>query len=747
VSRRILALCAALLAAVLLAACGGTRTITRTVTVPQKVTTAPPSEAPETSITPSGPGNPSPAKPAPAPKTVALAASLQKRIDANGLHLIEGFEGFSSCPYWDAYGRVATRGYGETEGIHSYSPCISRAYGEANLRYRVERFYEPYLRAQHVDLNQNQWNAAISFMWNLGAGIWQGTTIGAELRARNFAGVASSMLQYVHAGGVVLAGLVTRRRSEASLFLKVSAHLTAAQLRQRRLHALHTQEGLHRALHFNIERHHCRPGQHTTPRFPRSRRLRYHRLCGVWLKEGQHAIRLINHYRSLLRLGRMSARAASISASTTAPAIVNVAYAPAEASATIPASPLGPTSSSGFSLAYGDAFGAPIGNAAGQDNTWWPNRGGSVSTACRPGDASNELEVYSSSQVSVTSEGLVLTAKHEANACGSGKDYVSGTVRSTSTEASGYRLPKWKPTSGETFVFEIDAKWPPSLGSGDPGWWSYDPVWTAELDMFEGWGWPTSVPAGDYQAGIPVWIWNTENCCEHSVRKETYSVLKDFGFDPTAGYHRYTTTLNADGSLDEYIDGIHKWHVTAPAGEVHRPWMGLAIQYGLRRPSASTYTTAPQFTSGSQSMGIRYAALWVDGAHAGQNIQNGGVAPGTTIAGAEPEPTPTTTETTPPPTAPAAPTGCSAITHREGTTSWLSASCTASSGATSYTLWRTEATAKSSTAKPGEAWASGTSPAFSNHIGVKQGERYCFREAAVNASGQSAPSPDFCVTA
>jgi hypothetical protein len=317
--------------------------------------------------------------------------------------------------------------------------------------------------------------------------------------------------------------------------------------------------------------------------------------------------------------------AGTVSASGTATAD---APAPAEATATVPASPSGPTSPSGWSLAYGDGFARPIGNAAGQDNTWWPNRGGSVSTACRPGDNSNELQVYSSSQVSVTGEGLDLTAKHEANTCGSGHDYLSGTVRSTSTEASGYKLPKWKPTAGETFVFELYAKWPPSLGSGDPGWWSYDTPWTAELDMFEGWGWPSNVPSGDYFAGIPVWIYSTPS---GSVRKESYSVLKDFGFDPTAAYHRYTTMLNGDGSLDEYIDGAHKWHVNAPAGEVHRPWMGLAIQYALRRPSAATYTTAPQFTSGSHSMSVRSAALYVDGAHAGQNIQNGGVAPGTTV--------------------------------------------------------------------------------------------------------------------
>lgn len=291
-SRRILVLVAVLAAAVLLAACG-TRTVTRTVTVPQKITTAPPSQAPETSITPNGSGNPSPAKPAKPPVGLALAASLQKTISADGLRRIIAFEGFEPCPYFDRYGGVWTRGAGETEGIRSNSPCISRAFGEQNLKYRLQRYYEWALRGLHVALNQNQWDALDSFAWNLGAGIFTGTTLGAELRSGQFNAAALNMLQYVHAGGVVLAGLVTRRRAEVALFLKATAHLSATQLRARRLHALHTQEGLRRALHGNIERHHCRPGDHARPR-------RYHSLCGRWLREGQHVIRLIKHYRRLL---------------------------------------------------------------------------------------------------------------------------------------------------------------------------------------------------------------------------------------------------------------------------------------------------------------------------------------------------------------------------------------------------------------------------------------------------------------
>src|SRR5438046_2159411 len=137
------------------------------------------------------------------------------RISQNGLHLIEGFEGFSSTPYWDRYGGVWTRGYGETEGIGPKSKYISRAAGEANLHRLIERNYEGAIRNLHIPLNQNQWDALASFVWNLGPGILSpSTSIGQALRKKDYAGAANAMLLYDHAGGVVLQGLKTRREAE-----------------------------------------------------------------------------------------------------------------------------------------------------------------------------------------------------------------------------------------------------------------------------------------------------------------------------------------------------------------------------------------------------------------------------------------------------------------------------------------------------------------------------------------------------
>ncbi len=141
-------------------------------------------------------------------------------ISESGLHLIEQFEGYSSGPYWDPYGRVWTRGYGETEGIGPWSQHLTRTQAETRLRELVEQRYEPAIHDLNTELNQNQWDALCSFAWNLGAGIFTGE-LRAALQAHEWRSAANQMLAYDHAGGQVLEGLAIRRRLESELFLRI----------------------------------------------------------------------------------------------------------------------------------------------------------------------------------------------------------------------------------------------------------------------------------------------------------------------------------------------------------------------------------------------------------------------------------------------------------------------------------------------------------------------------------------------
>jgi GH24 family phage-related lysozyme (muramidase) len=138
-------------------------------------------------------------------------------ISERGLALVESFEGWSSKAYWDPWGKVWTIGYGETQGVHQ-GMVITRAEGNRLLREHMAKSYEPAVNGLGVPLNQNQFDALVSLVYNCGPGAmqWQ---IGVDLRARNYKAAANDFLRYVNAGGVRLQGLVNRRNAERTLFL------------------------------------------------------------------------------------------------------------------------------------------------------------------------------------------------------------------------------------------------------------------------------------------------------------------------------------------------------------------------------------------------------------------------------------------------------------------------------------------------------------------------------------------------
>ena len=136
-----------------------------------------------------------------------------------GLKLIESFEGYMPRAVWDQWGKCWTVGYGETEGVHQGS-TMTRAQAEADLQKRLTREYEPAINALGA-LNQNQYDALCSFIWNLGPGAMK-WDVGRLTRQRKFREAADAMLKYNRAGGQVLAGLSRRRRAEHDLFLSTA---------------------------------------------------------------------------------------------------------------------------------------------------------------------------------------------------------------------------------------------------------------------------------------------------------------------------------------------------------------------------------------------------------------------------------------------------------------------------------------------------------------------------------------------
>lgn len=136
------------------------------------------------------------------------------------IRLIKRFEGFSSRPYRDAVG-VWTIGFGHTAGVGPGTRPITLAQGESLLRHDLAKSYEPYINRLHLPLNQNQFDATLSAIYNLGPGILDNSrSFGHALRRRQWTTAANALLLYDHAGGRVLEGLRRRRIAERALFLR-----------------------------------------------------------------------------------------------------------------------------------------------------------------------------------------------------------------------------------------------------------------------------------------------------------------------------------------------------------------------------------------------------------------------------------------------------------------------------------------------------------------------------------------------
>jgi lysozyme len=138
------------------------------------------------------------------------------RTSESGLTLIRQFEGLRLRAYRDAVG-VATIGYGTTRGV-KMGQEISKERAEELLREDVARF-DGYIEALvRVPLTQGQWDALSSFVYNLGPGALEKSTLLRLLNAGDYSGAAAQFDRWVYASGKKLAGLVKRRAAERALF-------------------------------------------------------------------------------------------------------------------------------------------------------------------------------------------------------------------------------------------------------------------------------------------------------------------------------------------------------------------------------------------------------------------------------------------------------------------------------------------------------------------------------------------------
>lgn len=152
------------------------------------------------------------------------------RISPQGIDLIKRFEGLSLEAYQDVAG-VMTIGYGHTAGFKDgrFGPDtqITAPQAEALLREDLaqrEDNLNLWAEINGVHLNQNEFDALISFIFNIGFAAFEGSTAARRLIGGNRGGAAKALTRWNRASvageKIHVLGLTRRRAAEKALFLQ-----------------------------------------------------------------------------------------------------------------------------------------------------------------------------------------------------------------------------------------------------------------------------------------------------------------------------------------------------------------------------------------------------------------------------------------------------------------------------------------------------------------------------------------------
>ena len=145
------------------------------------------------------------------------------KISEKGLSMIERFEGclLKASNKLDG---VWTIGYGQTGSYYGKrvrrGMTTTKALAHAWLRdHSIKTYEDAVTQAVKVPLNQHQFDALVSFAYNVGVGALKQSTALRKLNAGDYAGAADALTMWTKCNGKVLAGLVRRRKEERALFL------------------------------------------------------------------------------------------------------------------------------------------------------------------------------------------------------------------------------------------------------------------------------------------------------------------------------------------------------------------------------------------------------------------------------------------------------------------------------------------------------------------------------------------------
>lgn len=145
-----------------------------------------------------------------------IKSTGMKTLSNRGLNLIKRLEGLELTAYKCSAG-VPTIGYGHTKGVKMGDTCTEEQ-AEEWLKQDV-KWAETAVNRQNLRISQNQFDALVSFVFNMGEPEFLRSTLLRKIKANpDDPTIADEFARWKYAGGVVVTGLVNRRTAESNLY-------------------------------------------------------------------------------------------------------------------------------------------------------------------------------------------------------------------------------------------------------------------------------------------------------------------------------------------------------------------------------------------------------------------------------------------------------------------------------------------------------------------------------------------------
>jgi len=145
------------------------------------------------------------------------------KLNENGYKLICEFEGLKLKPYLCS-AKVPTIGYGNTyypngKRVTLLDEPITKEYAFEIFKVIADKFAKRVDEMVTSELNQNQFNALVSFAYNVGIGAFATSTLLKKVNNNpNDVTIKNEFLKWVKAGGKKVQGLVNRREKESEIY-------------------------------------------------------------------------------------------------------------------------------------------------------------------------------------------------------------------------------------------------------------------------------------------------------------------------------------------------------------------------------------------------------------------------------------------------------------------------------------------------------------------------------------------------